>query len=103
MNVQVIGTTSPALVDHVNAQIGGAITALEDRTDTITVKLEDLNGTSKGHDKRCHVTVRLRKEEPIIVEEINDDMYNAISKAANRLKNVVNRKHDKRMEKLHGH
>lgn len=104
MEVQVHGTTSEALIEHVNTHIGASVAALESRIDGITVRLEDVNGAKKSeNDKRCLVTVRIKKEEPVVIDEANGDMYNAVSKAAVRLKNVINRKHDRRMEKLHGH
>lgn len=104
MDVQVHGTTSPALNEHVQNQIGAALVPMEHVVDSVMVRLADVNGRSKGdNDKHCHVTVRIKREEPVIIEEANGDLYHAVSKAADRLKNVMARRHDKRMEKLHGH
>jgi ribosome-associated translation inhibitor RaiA len=46
--------------------------------------------------------VKLRKDEPVIVEELDDDMYLAISRAADRVKQVIGRHHDRKLSKLHG-
>lgn len=104
MEVLVHGTTSEALITHVNTQVAHAIAAMEPRIDGVSVKLEDVNGVRKGeNDKRVLITVRIKKEEPVIIDESNGDMYNAITKAAHRLQNVLAKKHEKRLEKLHGH
>lgn len=104
MEVQVHGTTSPALNEHVNQQIMGALAPMLSRVDNVQVKLEDVNGRSKGeNDKRCLVTVRIKHQDPVVIDESNGDMYNAVKKAAVRLKNVLGKKHDKLMEKMHGH
>lgn len=103
LDISVHGVTSPALIEHTNQRLTAALDQHADHVVSVTVKLEDLNGHSrKGNDKRCHVTVKLRKDEPIIVEEMDDDLYLAISRAADRVKNVAGRKHERKMDKLHG-
>lgn len=104
MEVQVHGVTSPALVDHATQHFTAAVAPMAARVESVSIKLEDVNGRRKGEDdKHCHVTVRLKKEEPVVIDEANGDMYNAVSKAAVRLKNVLAKKHDKLTEKHHGH
>jgi putative sigma-54 modulation protein len=100
--IDVHGTTSPALDEQVQSKIGGALEPLGKLVQTVDVRLEDVNGASKAPGMRCHITVSLKGEDPLVIDEIDKDMYEAIAKAAARVKNVVSRKHEKRMEKLHG-
>jgi putative sigma-54 modulation protein len=102
LDIKVHGVTSPALIEHAEARISAALDQHEERVVSVNVKLEDINGRSKGQDKRCHVTVKFKREEPVIVDEVDDDMYAAVSNAADRVKNVVGRHHEKHMDKLHG-
>lgn len=104
LDIQVHGTRSEALVDHVSQQVSAALAPMESLVQNVLVRLSDENGRSKGNDdKRCHVTVFLKRTDPVVIDEANGDMYHAVSKAADRLKNVIAKRHDKRMEKLHGH
>jgi len=100
--IEVHGTSSTALLDHANLKLTSALNQHSASVLHVSVKLEDLNGRSKGHDKRCHITVKVKHDDPVIVEEIDDDMYLAVSRAADRVKQVVGRHHDKKMAKLHG-
>lgn len=102
LDISVHGVTSPALVDHTQQRLTAALDQLADHVVNVQVKLEDLNGRSKGQDKRCQVVVKLKHDEPVVVDEVDDDMYLAISRAADRVKNVVGRKHQKKLDKLHG-
>lgn len=101
--IEVHGSTSPALEEHVHNKIGKALEPVAVRVQKVAVMLEDMNGLSKAPGMRCHVTVKCKGEEPLVIDEVDEDMYQAIAKAGNRIKNVVSKKHDKRLEKLHGH
>lgn len=63
----------------------------------IEVVFEDVRGGLKeGRDKLVHITVVLPGEhKPIHIEELSDDFIIAIDIAEHRLRNVLERYHDK--------
>ena len=100
--ISVHGTTSPALDAHVQQKLGHALEPLSGHVHGVDVHLQDVNGISKAPGMRCHVTVRIRGEDPVVVEEVDGDMYEAISKAGTRVKNLMSKRHEKRLERQHG-
>lgn len=101
--IEVHGSTSPALEEQVHNKIGKALEPLGPQVQKVSVTLKDMNGLSKAPGMSCHVTINIKGEPSLVIDEVDEDMYQAIAKAGNRIKNVVSKKHDKRLEKLHGH
>jgi ribosomal subunit interface protein len=85
-----------AISTHVADRFTAALDNHDGRVQDVTVRLEDVNGPKGGVDMRCHATIHLRRGDPIIVEEVEDDLYAAISVAADRAKHVVSRHLEKR-------
>lgn len=85
-----------AISSHIASRFTAALDKLEGRVHDVTVRLEDLNGPKGGVDMRCQATIHLRRGEPIIVEDTEDDLYAAISVTADRAKHVVGRQLEKR-------
>lgn len=91
------------LTDSLDAHITDRFKAALDQYDRIvqeiTVRLEDVNGPKGGVDKRCHVTIHLRSGSTVVVDEVQADMFAAVSVAADRSKQVVGRKLERIREK----
>jgi ribosome-associated translation inhibitor RaiA len=84
---------SQAVVDHVTARIDAAVGRFADRVARIRVRLEDINGPRHGPaDKQCTVDVSLARGGHVIVRELRDDLYAAITVAADRTKSAVSRR-----------
>lgn len=84
-----------ALSSHVQSRFGAALDKHERQVEDVTVRLEDVNGPKGGVDMRCQATIHLRPGDTIVVEEVEEDLYAAISVAADRAKHVVSRKLDR--------
>lgn len=85
-----------AISTHVEDRFMSALDKVERQVNDITVRLEDVNGPKGGVDMRCHATIHLRPGDYVIVEETEEDLFAAISVAADRAKDVVTRKIEKR-------
>lgn len=85
-----------AISSHVHNRFTAALDKHAQRVNDVTIRLEDVNGPKGGVDMRCHATIHLRRGDPIIVDEVEEDLYAAISVAADRAKQVVTRQIQKR-------
>ena len=58
----------------------------------VDVTLSDLNGPRGGVDKRCLVKVSIDGLRPVVVEDVQSDLYMAIDRAAGRASRTVLRR-----------
>ena len=58
----------------------------------VDVTLSDLNGPRGGVDKRCLVKVSIDGLRPVVIEDIQSDLYMAIDRAAGRASRTVLRR-----------
>lgn len=66
---------------------------------SITVYLSDVNGPRGGHDKRCRIQIPIVGSRDVVIEDVEDDLYVAISRAAERTERTMTR----RLERLRKH
>jgi ribosome hibernation promoting factor len=85
-------TVTPALGDYVRRRLDFVLTRCNERIQRVTVRLGDANGPRGGIDKYCRVRVHLVAAPAAMVEEVSDDLYVAIDRAAERVGRSV-RKH----------
>lgn len=64
----------------------------------VTMRLDDLNGPRGGSDKRCQIIAQLSPRGDVRVEELDGDLYAAISRGAERLDRAVARETKRRRE-----
>jgi len=88
--------TSEAIVEHIRSQVESAMRFYQDRVTRVEAHVKDTNSNKGGKDKRCTLEVRLAGQNPLAVEHESEDLYMAISGAADKLKRAV----QKRLEKL---
>ena len=60
----------------------------------VDVTLSDLNGPRGGVDKRCLIKVSIDGLRPVVVDDIQSDLYMAIDRAAGRASRTVLRRMD---------
>ena len=94
---------SDALLTYVQKRFNGALDRFDGEVNRISVRLSDENGPKGGlRDKRCRVEVTfVHHAQPVVVEEDDADMYNAIGRAAKTVKAILARQFGKRKHK-HG-
>ena len=68
------------------------------RLQSVTVRIDDVNGPRGGADKRCQIVAHLAPGGEIRVEELDGDLYAAIARAADRLDRAVAREMARRRE-----
>lgn len=86
---------SDALLEHARKQLDEALAPFHARIAQVRVRMNDVNGPRGGHDKRCHVELRLRTGGRVVLHEVDEDLYVAISLAAARLKRAVSQRIDR--------
>jgi ribosome-associated translation inhibitor RaiA len=74
----------PTLAEHTKKRLAYAIGYASDNIESIKVKLSDINGPCGGIDKSCHLTIHIRGMEPVVIEDIQLDIFSAIDRAADR-------------------
>jgi ribosomal subunit interface protein len=92
-----IGTTE-SLESHIEHRIAAALDQYGKRINSVDVKVQDINPGHGGVDKSCQVLVHLNRSGTVMVEEVQADMYAAVSLAADKIKSAVGRELEKRRE-----
>lgn len=84
---------SEALRSHVDACVAGALSHVPHLAQgaRVGVWVSDVNGPRGGIDKACAIVLHVPQAETIRVEERDLDLYAAISRAADRLREAVQR------------
>jgi ribosomal subunit interface protein len=90
-----IGTTE-SLSDHIERRMHAALGQFEHRISTVDVKIQDLTAGRGGVDKSCSVFVHLKRAGVVMAQEVQSDMYAAVSLAADKIKHAVGHKLDRR-------
>jgi regulator of nucleoside diphosphate kinase len=80
-----------ALRQHTEWRVWQGLRHFASRVVSATVRLDDINGTRGGADKRCSMVVTLARRGTIVGRAIHVDMYTAIDKAAERVRIAAQR------------
>jgi len=96
-----------ALRAHAERRLLFAVGRFGRRLQSVTVRIDDVNGPRGGADKRCQILARLTPWGDVRVEERDGDLYAAIDRATDRLDRAVARAMERRREmrllpKTHG-
>lgn len=92
------------MVEHVETVVQGALSRFEGRITRVEVHLSDVNSHKSGDgvDKRCVLEARPAGQQPVAVTEDAENVAQALSGAAQKLKRALDTifgKLDKRPEK----
>lgn len=84
-----VHSTQP-ITQHVHDEVNAALKHWQDRITRVEVHLHDDNGPAKkGIDKRCTLEARPAGQDPIVAGHADRDLYQAITKAAEKLGRAV--------------
>lgn len=75
---------TPSLQDHLTRRLRFAFVSLQNKIQSISVRLRDLNGPKGGHDMLCQVAVVIPGRPTVLIKDIQEDMYAAIDSAFKR-------------------
>ena len=81
-----------ALAGRVRKRLDFLLGRRFNRLRRVDVTLSDLNGPRGGVDKRCLVKVSIDGLRPVVIEDIQSDLYMAIDRAAGRASRTVLRR-----------
>mgnify|MGYP003571176886 CR=1 FL=1 len=85
-----------AIREHVRTQVDHAIGHLGDRLTRVEVHLGDTNAKKGGpDDKRCMIEARPRGAQPVAIEHRSDDLYDAITEGASKIRRALTRKFER--------
>src|SRR4051812_25137101 len=80
-----------AIREHVLRRMESALDQYHDRVGRVWVRLRDSNGVRGGRDLQCTVDVQLARGRKVMIREMSEDLYSAVSHAADRVKVAVGR------------
>jgi ribosomal subunit interface protein len=100
MHIEIRGRVkaTEAIRRHIERRVRTAVGRFSHRVRAITIRLDDINGPGRGGaDKACQIAITLasRRRAPVVVEEVNADLYLAVSQAAERMSQTVRREVDR--------
>ncbi len=91
---------TPGLRDYITRRLTQTLAHIRDDVRKVVVRISDDNGPRHGIDKRCLVRVALHGRKDVVVQDINGDMYTAIShafvRAAHSVKRLLQSRHQHR-------
>jgi ribosome-associated translation inhibitor RaiA len=98
MIIHVTGETSPTLEETIRRRLDSALGQYREWLDHVSVRVWDENGPRGGQDKRCRIEVFLRGRIQVFIEHGGSDYYVMINEAADRVKQAVGRRIERRRE-----
>lgn len=75
---------SKGLAEHIKRRLQFALSRSSDQIRRVQVRLADVNGPRGGVDKRCSIEVQLERQPAVVIEQMDSDLYAAISHSAAR-------------------
>jgi hypothetical protein len=81
------------LRSQAETRVASSLRRFRDRIGRVAVFLEDVTGPHKQVvDKRCRISVRLRRGGALLIEDVRADAFDALAVALDRLKAALSRK-----------
>ena len=87
---------SRALRIYTERLIASHLDRFSDDVRSVVVRIRDVNGPKGGPDKLCHITVRGRGFDPLVLEELSTDAYWAVDAAIKRTGHALSRRLDRK-------
>ena len=80
------------LCNHAERRLRFSLTCCDEHIQRVVMRLSDINGPRGGENKCCQLQVVLAGLPDVVVEEVQANLYVAISRAANRAGRTVGRR-----------
>lgn len=91
-----------ALREHAEHRLRFGLTHASDHIRRVEMRLSDINGPRGGADKRCSIVVTLGNLPEVVIEDVENDLYVAIDRAADRVSRSVARCLERKREQVAG-
>lgn len=85
-------TKTADLEQHITRRLQFALSWANHSLDKVVLRINDINGPKGGADKSCRIQIPLAGASPIVVEELQADLYVAIDRAVERAGRTLRRK-----------
>ncbi len=95
-------TVTDAIRSYVLRRLGFALDHFQSHIRSVKLCLGDLNGPKGGEDKFCRVLINTSSGHAVI-EEVDEDLYRAIGRAADRAATKVSREVGRASRSDHPH
>ena len=83
---------TPGLRNYIMRRFTRPLDFARGRAHRASVYLTDENGPRGGVDKRCRIAITLNGRSPLVIWDTQEDMYQAIDRAAKRAVNALSRR-----------
>ena len=81
-----------SLRKHIEHRVRSSLNWAQQGLRNVTLRLDDLNGPKGGADKSCRIEIPIAGGTPVVIHEVQSDLYAAIDRAVNRAGHAVSRK-----------
>jgi putative sigma-54 modulation protein len=75
---------TPSLREYLARRLRLAFLSVQNRVQSVSVRLRDLNGPKGGRDMLCQVAVIIPGRPTVLIKDVQEDMYAAIDSAFKR-------------------
>lgn len=79
-------------IQFLHRRLHFALDRLSDSIQRVVVRLSDINGHRGGIDKRCQLQVQLQGMPDVLIEDVQPDLYLAITRSVERAARTVTRR-----------
>ena len=89
------------LREYIDRRLHFALGRFGTAIDTVSVRVEDINGPRGGVDKHCRIVVKLRASgsNPIAIDDSDEELHVAVARASNRAERTVARAIERKRRK----
>ena len=88
-----------ALRRHADRRLSSVLACYDEHIQRVVMRLSGYSGARGGVDKCCHVQVLLAGLPDVVVEDVEADLYVAISRAVHRTGRTIRRRLVRRRDK----
>jgi putative sigma-54 modulation protein len=88
---------------HATRRLRFALDRFADRIRSVVVQFRDPNGPRGGVDALCQLRVSLTNGEVLVVEQLSEDPFLAVGRAADRMRRTVRDRIERRRERRRSH
>ncbi len=90
-----------SLREYVERRVQFALSWAHQNLRKVTLRLDDINGPKGGADKSCRIQIPISGGTPVVIEEVQSDLYVAIDRAVERAGRALSRKLQRKREHNH--
>ena len=94
-------TKTSDLEQHITRRLQFALSWANHSVDKVVLRINDINGPKGGPDKSCRIQIPLAGASPIVVDELQGDLYVAIDRAVERAGRTLRRRLARKREFSH--